>query len=82
MFKTSQLLLTAALAMSVLLPARSNAQTSSSVAGTVFVMTNAADKNEIITYKRLTDGSLQQGQASPVNFEGGDIAAACIDRKQ
>ena len=62
MFKKSQLLLTAALAMSALLPARSNAQTSSA-AGAVFVMTNAADKNEIITYKRLTDGSLQQGQS-------------------
>jgi 6-phosphogluconolactonase len=63
MFKTSHLLLAAALAMSASLPARSNAQTSSSVGGAVFVMTNAADKNEIITYKRLTDGSLQQGQS-------------------
>jgi 6-phosphogluconolactonase len=62
MFKTSHLLFTAALAMSVMLPARSNAQTSS-VAGAVFVMTNAADKNEIITYRRAQDGSLHEGKS-------------------
>lgn len=36
---------------------RSNAQTNDH-AGAVFVMTNAADKNEVISYKRLPDGSL------------------------
>jgi len=30
-------------------------------AGAVFVMTNAADKNEIIAYKRGNDGSLEEG---------------------
>ena len=32
-------------------------------AGAVFVMTNAADKNEIIAYKRNADGSLQEGHS-------------------
>lgn len=62
MFKTSHLLLSAVLAVSALLPARSHAQTASP-AGAVFVMTNAADHNEIITYKRATDGSLQERQS-------------------
>ncbi len=31
--------------------------------GAVFVMTNAADKNEIIAYKRNADGSLQEGRS-------------------
>jgi 6-phosphogluconolactonase len=29
--------------------------------GAVFVMTNAADKNEVIAYKRAADGSLYDG---------------------
>jgi 6-phosphogluconolactonase len=61
MFKTSHLLLPAVLAMSAILPARSHAQTGSA-AGAVFVMTNASDHNEIIAYKRGTDGSLQERQ--------------------
>jgi 6-phosphogluconolactonase len=61
MLKTSHLLLTVVLAMSAILPARSNAQTSSA-AGAVFVMTNAAGGNEIVSYQRSADGSLQQGQ--------------------
>ena len=59
MFKKSHLLLPAVLAMSALLPARSHAQTGSAP-GAVFVMTNAADHNEIIAFKRGTDGSLQE----------------------
>lgn len=61
--KTSHLLFAAVLAMSALLPAHGYAQIPGTVAGAVFVMTNAADKNEIISYKRLADGSLQQGQS-------------------
>jgi 6-phosphogluconolactonase len=30
-------------------------------AGAVFVMTNAIDKNEVIAYRRATDGTLQEG---------------------
>jgi 6-phosphogluconolactonase len=60
MLRTSHLLLTAVLAMSVVLPARSKAQTTNS--GAVFVMTNAADKNEIVAYRRSADGSLQEGK--------------------
>ncbi len=62
MLKTSHLLLTAVLAMSAMLPARSNAQ-SGSASGAVFVMTNAAGGNEIVSYQRSVDGSLQQGQS-------------------
>lgn len=46
-------------AISVGLTARVNAQTDRS-AGAVFVMTNAADKNQIIAYKRAEDGSLSE----------------------
>ena len=62
MFKKSHLMFIAVLALSAVLPASSNAQTANGT-GAVFVMTNAADKNEIITYKRSTDGSLQKGQS-------------------
>jgi 6-phosphogluconolactonase len=51
----SRIVLMSLLAISLALPIRSNAQ---SAAGAVFVMTNAADKNEIIAYERNTDGSL------------------------
>ena len=47
------------LAIAVGLPARSQAQTNNP-AGAVFVMTNAADKNEIISYERWPDGSLTE----------------------
>lgn len=62
MFRTSHVLLTAVLAMSVALPSRSKAQINNGSAGAVFVMTNAANKNEIVAYKRSTDGSLQEGK--------------------
>ncbi len=60
MLKTSHVLLTTVLAMSVVFPARSKAQTSSVSGGAVFVMTNAADNNQIVSYKRNADGSLQE----------------------
>src|SRR5215470_5066666 len=59
MTKTARALLILGLAICAL-PARSNAQDEKS-AGAVFVMTNAADRNEIIAFKRNADGSLQQG---------------------
>lgn len=46
-------------AIALALPARSQAQTNDH-AGAVFVMTNAADKNEIISYERSSDGSLTE----------------------
>src|SRR5579864_1040698 len=38
--------------------------------GAVFVMTNAADRNEIIAYRRNTDGSLEEGRSSPTGGRG------------
>jgi 6-phosphogluconolactonase len=72
MIRTSHLLLTAALAISVVLPARSKAQTESrtSPAGAVFAMTNSAAKNEIIAYSRGADGTLLQGQSFPTGGRG------------
>lgn len=61
MLRTTHILLTAALAIGMLLPARSKAQTVNHSDGAVFVMTNAADKNEIIAYRRTTDGLLEEG---------------------
>lgn len=62
MFKLSQVLCVAVLASSVVLPAPSHAQASSGATGAVFVMTNAADHNQIIAYKRSADGSLKEGR--------------------
>jgi len=52
----SRIFLMIGLAISLALPIRSSAQEAG--AGAVFVMTNAADRNEIIAYRRNTDGSL------------------------
>lgn len=57
------------LAIAAGLQARGNAQNSSQ-AGAVFVMTNAADRNEIIAYKRNADGSLQEGHNYPTGGRG------------
>jgi 6-phosphogluconolactonase len=62
MARKSPVLFAAVLAttFTLMLPARSKAETNSNVAtGAVFVMTNAADKNEIIAYQRSANGSLQ-----------------------
>src|SRR5215469_10544674 len=60
--KTIRLLFIVMLALAIGLPARSSAQESRS-SGAVFVMTNAAERNEIIAYKRNADGSLSEGRA-------------------
>jgi 6-phosphogluconolactonase len=52
----SRIVLTVMFAVSLALPIQSNAQGAG--AGAVFVMTNAADQNEIISYVRNADGSL------------------------
>jgi 6-phosphogluconolactonase len=61
MRKIVHILWMVALAISVVSPTRSNAEDEHSN-GAVFVMTNAADRNEVISYKRAADGSLQEGQ--------------------
>lgn len=53
-------LLIVVLALAAGLLVRSNAQ-SEGATGAVFVMTNSASRNEIVTYKRNLDGSLEQG---------------------
>ena len=70
MLKMSHVLLTTVLAMSAVLPARSKAQTSSAAGGAVFVMTNAANKNQIVAYKRNSDGWLEEGQTFPTGGRG------------
>jgi 6-phosphogluconolactonase len=63
MQKAVRTLLSVALAIGVMQSTRSNAQDGrTSAAGAVFVMTNAADRNEIISFKRAADGSLQEGR--------------------
>src|SRR6516162_336796 len=62
MTRTIRTLLMVTLAIGAGLAARSNAEDEKS-AGAVFVMTNAADRNEIIAYKRNADGSLQEGHS-------------------
>jgi 6-phosphogluconolactonase len=68
--KTSLVLLTSILAVSAMLPARSQAQEDAAVAGAVFVMTNNVDNNEVIAYTRGADGSLVQGQTYSTGGRG------------
>jgi hypothetical protein len=57
MHKIGYSLVVCALALSLISPIHSNAQNPQ--AGAVFVMTNAADKNEILSFQRAADGTLQ-----------------------
>jgi 6-phosphogluconolactonase len=62
MLRRTGVLMTTVLAIGAILPANSKAQTDSRAdTGAVFAMTNAADRNEIVTYKRAADGSLHEG---------------------
>ena len=61
MQKVVRTLLSAALAIGVVSATRSNAQDRHPNPGAVFVMTNAADRNEVISFRRAADGSLQEG---------------------
>jgi 6-phosphogluconolactonase (cycloisomerase 2 family) len=67
--KTIRLLFIVMLGIAAALPARSQAQESKSF-GAVFAMTNAADRNQIIAYKRSADGSLAEGQSFPTGGRG------------
>jgi len=63
MLKSVHLLWMVALAISVVSPNLSSAQDERSQgSGAVFVMTNAADRNEVISYRRAADGSLQENR--------------------
>ena len=81
MLKMSHVLLTTVLAMSAVLPARSKAQTSSAAGGAVFVMTNAANNNQIVAYKRNSDGSLEEGQTFPTGGRGSGGVTVGIARR-
>src|SRR5215470_4747057 len=67
--KTIRLLFIVMLGLATGLPARSHAQESKN-SGAVFAMTNAADRNEIIAYKRNADGSLEEGRSFPTGGRG------------
>jgi hypothetical protein len=61
MGKALRMLLMAGLAIGLASPTLSNAQDADKYsAGAVFVMTNAVDKNEVIAYRRASDGTLQE----------------------
>src|ERR1700733_9954677 len=60
MQKVVRTLLSAALAICALSATRSNAQDGRPSPGAVFIMTNAADRNEVISFRRAADGSLQE----------------------
>ena len=63
MLKSVHMLWMVALAISVVSPNLSSAQDERSQgAGAVFVMTNAADRNEVISFRRAPDGSLQENR--------------------
>ena len=61
MSTTRQILLMATIAIGAILPTLSEAQLERN-AGAVFVMTNSATSNEIIAFKRDSNGSLQPGK--------------------
>lgn len=69
MLRTIRTLLIAILVISGVLLVCSNAQ-DDQAAGAVFVMTNAADKNEIIAYKRGENGSLFDEHRSATGGRG------------
>ena len=61
MGKVMRTLLMAGLAMGLALSTLSKAQDADThSAGAVFVMTNNVDRNEVITYRRASDGTLQE----------------------
>jgi 6-phosphogluconolactonase len=59
MRKASYILWMVALTISMVLPTRSRAEDESRARGAVFVMTNAVDRNEVVSYTRAANGSLQ-----------------------
>lgn len=61
MFRTIRMLFIVMLGITAGLSVASDAQDDGRTAGAVFVMTNSAEKNEIIAYKRSGDGSLMEG---------------------
>ena len=69
MTKKIRTLLIVMLAIAAGLPVRGQAQERRSP-GAVFVMTNAADRNEIIAYHRNADGSLQESHSFPTGGRG------------
>jgi 6-phosphogluconolactonase (cycloisomerase 2 family) len=69
MIKQVRTLLIVMLAMVAGSPDRSHAQEKRSP-GAVFVMTNAADRNEVIAYHRNADGSLKKGHSFPTGGRG------------
>lgn len=69
MDRTIRTLLTLAFVAGVMWPAHSQAQTEDS-GGAVFVMTNSAAKNEIISYRRNSDGSLSKGRTYATGGRG------------
>jgi len=69
MFRTIRMLLMVILSIPLGLSVLGNAQTDRA-SGAVFVMTNAADKNEIIAYKRAEDGSLSEAHSFPTGGRG------------
>src|SRR5215471_14231620 len=82
MFRAIRMLFVVMLVITAGLSVRGNAQDDGHTAGAVFVMTNAAEKNEIIAYKRSGDGSLTEvhrfatggrgsgGTADPLGSQG------------
>jgi len=71
MRKAVRTLLFVALAVSVVSTTRSNAQDRhSNGAHAVFVMTNAVGRNEVISFQRAADGSLQEGQTFATGGRG------------
>jgi 6-phosphogluconolactonase len=63
------LLLGAVVALSCPLAIASEAHTADST-GAVFVMTNSADKNEVVAYKRAADGTLLEGRTFATGGRG------------
>ena len=58
------------LALFTSLPPSLNAAQPADSNGAVFVMTNSADRNEIIAYERNTDGTLQEGRTVATGGRG------------
>src|SRR5215472_1667056 len=67
--KTIRLLFIVMLGIAAGLPVRSHAQESKN-SGAVFEMTNAANRNEVIAFRRNADGSLEEGRSFQTGGRG------------
>lgn len=69
MIRSNRVLMMLGMGIGILSPGLASAQFENH-AGAVFVMTNSADKNEVIVYERAANGTLQEPETFPTGGRG------------